>query len=107
MKEAFSLSYKCRLASRSNRDTGLSGLKDSGYSALWIEVESRGSLTGLEIDTHLVGFKPFQRLLFHSLEKVKPVYVAGNHKLNPRSLDRYKGPTKMVELRGEKGECAS
>lgn len=103
LQEDFSLSYRCRLASRSTRDTGFAGLKDSGYSAFWIEVESRGSLNGLEIDAHLVGFKPLSTLAFSFFGKAEACYVAGNHKLNPRSLDRYKGPAKMVELRGEKG----
>ena len=99
----FSLSYQCRLSAPSGRETGLSHLKDSGYSAQWMEAALKGDLHSISLNTLFKGVDPSKKLLFTFFGKGKACFVAGSHKLNPGSLHRYQGPAQPLIFLGERG----
>jgi hypothetical protein len=100
----FSLSYRCRLASPNMRKTGFCNLQDSGYSGLWIEAEIEGDINGISLRTHFAGFSPLNRVVFSFFGKGEACFIAGSHKLNPRSLDRYQGPAQPLTFVGKEGK---
>lgn len=92
------LSYQCRLAAPHHRNTGIPWLRDSGYSGAWIESLCNISPEGLKISGKLMGFRSQNDFLITFFGKGKACYVAGSHKLCPRSLDRYQGPAQKIVL---------
>lgn len=97
------LSYLCRLAVSSDRNTGFSKLQDSGYSALWLEAEMEANEKSLSLKVSLEGLRPLNTLVFTLFGKGKTCVVSSSHKLHPRSLDRYEGPVQSIEFCSEKG----
>lgn len=89
------LHYQTRLAAPHPRATGLP-IQDSGYSKLWIEVKQSREMT----TCHFNGFRSLDSCVFSFFLKTKACFVAGSHKLNPKSLDRYLGPPSLVTLEG-------
>ncbi|MCP5470388.1 MAG: hypothetical protein H7A36_07800 [Chlamydiales bacterium] len=87
--------YQTRLAAPHARNTHLP-IQDSGYSGLWIEVEQTMEETICQFD----GFRPLNTCAFCFFLKAPAVFVAGSHKLNPKSLDRYMGPPSTIQLQG-------
>ncbi|MCC5831723.1 MAG: hypothetical protein JJU12_01595 [Chlamydiales bacterium] len=94
------LGYICRLAAPHDRDTGIPWLKDSGYSAAWVESACAIHPDRLSLACTLEGFRPLTDLLFTCFLKADACFVAGSHKLNPRSLDRYQGPPQTIKIDG-------
>ncbi len=90
------LSYQCRLAAPHNRDTGFPWLEDSGYAGAWIESACNIESDQMKVECQLEGFRPHTDFLFTFFVKAEACLVAGSHKLNPRSLDRYQGPPQTV-----------
>lgn len=101
--KGFSLSYKTRLAAPHPRETGYNGLSDSGYSACWIEARMESSQDTLSCACDFKGSRPLETLTFSFFGKGEACLVAGCHKLNPHSLDRYQGPAQLIELKGKEG----
>ncbi len=97
---ANSLSYQCRLAAPHGRDTGIPWLKDSGYSAAWVESACAVERDRLSVSCEIEGCRPLSDFLFTCFIKADACYVAGSHKLNPRSLDRYQGPPQLLKIEG-------
>lgn len=95
------LSYRCRLAAPSSRETGFAHLKDSGYSALWIFGELQLKTTEMLFKGRIEGCRSLNGLIFALFAKGKSCLVSGSHKLQPRSLDRYQGPLELLEFIGE------
>lgn len=96
----FQMQYQTRLASPHPRGTGFAGLKDSGYSGLWAEVACQYENQELSFHCTLEGTASLEKRVFVFFGKGNACYVAGTHKLNPRSLDRYKGPIQPVIFQG-------
>ncbi len=94
------LSYQCRLAAPHERDTGIPWLEDSGYSATWVESACTVDSDLLRISCSLEGFRPLSDLLFTFFIKADACFIAGSHKLIPRSLDRYRGPAQSIQIDG-------
>lgn len=99
----FTLSYRTRLASYHPRETGFAGLADSGYSASWIEAKIEAGKDQICCECAIKGFRPIETIAFSFFCKSAACFVAGTHKLNPRSLDRYQGPPQPIELKGKEG----
>jgi len=99
----FSLLLQSRLAFPSQRSTQFFNLQDSGYSGLWVESEISGDLNNISISVHFDGFRPLSRIAFSFFGKGEACLIAGSHKLNPRSLDRYQGPAQPLSFVGKKG----
>lgn len=102
-KSGFTLSYRTHLAFHHPRETGYSGLADSGYSGAWIEAEIEADQEKTSCKGTFKGFRPLEAFGFSFFCKASACYVAGSHKLNPRSLDRYQGPPQQIELKGQAG----
>ncbi len=96
--DATSMHYQCRLAAPHDRDTGIPWMRDSGYCGTWIETTTKQVEGCLSIKSTFEGFRPLSDFLFTFFVKAKACFVAGSHKLNPRSLDRYQGPPQQVGL---------
>lgn len=99
----FTLSYRTHLAAPHPRHTGYSGLTDSGYSGAWIEATIEAHQEEICCIGSIKSFKPLEAFAFSFFCKASACYVAGSHKLNPRSLDRYQGPPQQIELKGQTG----
>lgn len=99
--EAFSC--KTRIAAPHNRKTGLSYLKDSGYSGYWIETSQSLQKDSLISHCTLLGTRDVSRAAFSFYGKGKTCCVSKRQKLHPRSLDRYEGPPQPLDLIGEQG----
>jgi hypothetical protein len=94
------LRYQCRLAAPHDRDTGIPWLKDSGYCGTWIESACTIQPDCLALSCALEGFRPLADFLFTFFVKAEACFVAGSHKLTPRSLDRYQGPPQAIKIDG-------
>lgn len=100
-KECFSLSYRCRLASPSERS--IFNLQDSGYSGFWMHADVKGNLQEISLHSHFEGFSPLNKIVFSFFGKAEACFVAGSHKLTPKSLDRYTGPAQTLSFSGKLG----
>ena len=99
-EENFSLSYTCRIGAPHSRETGYGHLKDSSYSAMWIEAEIEGSINRLSFRGRIETFQPIDKVLFTFFGKGSACLVSGTHKLKPASLDRYVGPPEPLIFSG-------
>lgn len=94
------LRYRCRLAAPHDRDTGIPWLRDSGYSRAWMDSECLIDAGQLVARCTLKGCRPPTDFLFTCFLKAQACFVAGSHKLTPRSLDRYQGPPQWIQIDG-------
>lgn len=92
------LSYQCRLAAPHTRNTGIPWLADSGYCATWLESSCTIHTDRMKIESALEGYRPVSDFLFTFFIKAQACFVAGSHKLNSRSLDRYQGPPQHLQM---------
>lgn len=102
--EGFKVCYQTRLASASSRKTPFPTLKDSGYSGLWIKCEASLDQKEFQLSTELEGCGSLENRVFVFFGKGEFCFVAGSHKLNPKSLNRYQGPPKQVAFQGKEGK---
>lgn len=111
-EEGFTINYQTRLAASHTRTPPLSSLKDSGYSGLWIKAEcqykndplAKDSNHSLFLTLELEGKQSFDKRLMVFFAKAEACFVAGTHKLNPRSLNRYTGPASEITFQGKEGK---
>jgi hypothetical protein len=96
----------CRLASSRSGTNEIDGLMNSSYSGLWISAKLFYELHQMRLVAQLEGTSALENWVFSFFIKGKFCFVAGSHKLAPRSLDRYLGPPQEVEVRGERGKCS-
>ncbi len=87
----FALSFTARLSAKSERKR-YPNIGDSGFSGCWLEANLSIKEEELNISCQMQGIEPTSNWVFVFFAKAKSAFVAGSHKLNPRSLDRYKGP---------------
>jgi hypothetical protein len=99
----FFLSYFCRLAAPSQRHKSLASLEDSGFSGIWMHGEIEGNPKGLAIKCQFEGISALQQIKFSIFGRGSACIVASSHRLSPRSLDRYQGPSQSVKFMGEVG----
>lgn len=90
------LHSQCRLAAPHPRKTGIPWLEDSGFAGMWIESTQQIGKGLLKISAELEGFRAQSDFLFTFFVQAEACYVAGSHKLKPRSLNRYQGPPQKV-----------
>ncbi len=93
--------YVNRLATTHPRHTGLSWLRDAGYSDSWIEVQHTLDETGLSTRASIVGSQMPRHWTILGIGD--RCVVARCQGLRARSLDRYFGPIQPIEFRGESG----
>ena len=103
MDHLFALSFQCRLAAPSTRETGFSYLRDGGFSAVWMEALIEGNHEALTCRIRFEALHAEKKPLLVLFGKGSSCLVAGSHLLKPRSLNRYGGPSQTVHLRGNLG----
>lgn len=91
-----SLRSLCRIAAPHPRNTGIPWLEDSGFAGMWIESAYQIEKDRVTVAAELEGFRPLTDLLFTFFVRAEACYVAGSHKLKPRTLNRYQGPPQKV-----------
>jgi hypothetical protein len=96
----FSFSFQNRASFPHPRQPPLKNLEDSGFSGLWIKakIEFQSSMLNIEIDYE--GLKEFTEFAFVFFGKGKYCSVKKTHRLYPKSLDRYQGPSQEVTFYG-------
>lgn len=103
LDDGFSLSYTCRLAAYHPRQTGISSLRDSGYSRSWLSVNQVLDRNKIKLTCRIQGFQKLKDHIFTLFGCGQSCVVAQTHKLSPRSLDRYQGPAQSFALHGPQG----
>lgn len=98
--EENTLSYHCRLASPHSRDTGYPWLSDSGYTGAWVSGRTTLEEEKMSVEGSIEGVRSPSDFIFTLFLRAEACFVAGSHKLNPRSLDRYQGPPQKVVIDG-------
>ena len=93
-----SLKYQCRLAAPHARNTGIPGLQDSGYCGMWINSTYKFEQNLFNVKSQIDGLNHFSKFCFSFFGKASTCIVAGSHRLQPCSLDRYMGPPEVVAL---------
>ncbi|MFN0065410.1 MAG: hypothetical protein ACKVOH_04155 [Chlamydiales bacterium] len=97
------LEYTTRLAAPLDRSTEPFHLQDSGFSGLWLEAALQFHPGAMEFAAHFAGLSSLDPWLFSFFLKAQSCLVSGSHKLSPRSLDRYKGPSSTIAFFSEQG----
>lgn len=77
--------------------------KNCGSSTLWADVKQEYREHALTIDLLLMGYEVPKNLAFVFYVKASQCLVHSSKVIHPRSLDRYEGVVRAVELVGEKG----
>ncbi len=95
--------YQTRIAAPHDRNTGLSYLKDSGYSGYWLHTSQRRENSSLISHCQVLGSPDMSKVTFSFFGKGKACSVSQTHKLHPRSLDRYEGPPQPLAFEGDHG----
>jgi hypothetical protein len=95
-EKGFSFSFKNRISAPHPRKPPLKHLGDSGFSRLWLQAKIEFKERQVELEMAYEGIQDLADFAFVFFGKGKYCSVKKLHRLQSKSLDRYKGPPQEI-----------